>query len=858
MKGKKSLKSVRLEAHIKPQRYQISLKPDLDAFLFEGEEVITLALTKKVKKITLHSLDLEIESVVVVQNKVKIFANKISYDKKSETATFTFPKSLNIGKAKLRLLFRGVLNDKMHGFYRSRYEVNGKEYFLATTQFEATDARRAFPCFDEPSVKSIFEVKLIVPNDTTALSNTMPTSIREHSLGYQVVEFSPTPKMSTYLLAFIVGDLEYIEKKTKEGVLVRVFTTPGKKHQAEFALECAVKTLSFFTEYFNIPYPMPVLDMVAVPDFASGAMENWGLVTYREEALLIDNDNSSASSKQWVATVVAHELSHQWFGNLVTMEWWTHLWLNEGFASYIEYLAVDHIFPEWDMWTEFVSHDLGQALSLDSLRHTHPIEVEVHHPEEISEIFDAVSYAKGASVIRMLAEYLGEKDFRDGLRHYLKKYSYKNTETEELWGALEKVSKKPVKKMMNAWTGKPGHPVVNVSRNGNELEIEQMRFFRSPRSEKEVTDQTVWQVPLSILGVNKNEREHHLLTNKKKKIHTSFTEGWVKLNAGESSVARINYSRELWGLLEKPISDGSLLVVDRLGLIRDSFDLAMSGDGDTPTALNFASAYKNETSYAVWSELERGLAMVDMLVSQESFYKDYKEYCRDIFAPMVKKVGWRRKNTDGHSDILLRELILSNAGKYGDESVIEKARALFNNVKDSKNPVSADLRGVVYNTVARYGGSAEYEKLLKMYKSATLHEEKGRIGYALGCFNEKNLLERTLAFSLSSNVRNQDTISIIGGVFSNKNGMDLAWKFVKKEWPVFLDRYGGGKSLSGLVSCLGVFGDERKAEEIEKFFAKNSAPGSARTIEQSLERIRTKADWLSRDKKKIKTWLGSL
>lgn len=854
---KKTAKNVRLVSHIKPTRYKISLKPDLDAFVFEGEETISLTLSKKIKEITLHSVDLEIESVVVLQNKVKTFAIKISYDKKKETATFSFPKSLDIGKAKLTLVFRGILNDKMHGFYRSRYEVNGKEYYLATTQFEATDARRAFPCFDEPGMKAVFEVKLITPKDSTALSNTMPISIREHSLGYQVVEFSPTPKMSTYLVAFIVGDLEYIEKKTKEGVLVRVFTTKGKKHQAEFALECAVKTLSFFTEYFDIPYPMPVLDMVAIPDFASGAMENWGVVTYREEALLVDDGSSSASSKQWVATVVAHELSHQWFGNLVTMEWWTHLWLNEGFASYIEYLAVDHIFPEWDMWTEFVSNDLGQALSLDSLKHTHPIEVPVRHPDEISEIFDAVSYAKGASVIRMLAEYLGERDFRNGLRYYLKKHSYKNTETAELWEAFEKVSKKPVTKMMRTWTGKPGYPVLNVSRIGEDIEVQQNRFFRSPISKKEADDHTVWQTPVSIIGADKIGSEYCTVTKRREKVKTGFQNGWIKLNAGETSVMRVNYSVELWKLLEEPVSRKILTSVDRLGLVRDSFDFAMSGEIYTPTALLFASSYKNETSYAVWSELARGLATVDSLLGNELFVNKYKKYCQKIFAPMVKEVGFRNKPQDKHSDILLRELILSNAGKYGDEDVIAKARDLFGRIKKGKNPVPADLREVVYNTVARYGGNVEYEKLSEMYKLATLHEEKNRIGSALGYFNDPALLERTLNFALSKDVREQDTISLVGAVFSNKKGEVLAWKFAKKEWPVLLDRYGGSKSISSLVSLLGVFGDERMALDIERFFTKNKAPGSARTVDQVLERIRARANWLTRDKKKIKDWVST-
>ncbi|HBB44037.1 MAG: hypothetical protein UW27_C0017G0020 [Parcubacteria group bacterium GW2011_GWA1_44_13] len=854
---KKPAKNVRLASHIKPERYELLLKPDLDAFVFEGEETITLSLDKKVKEITLHSVDLDVETAVVLQNKVKTFASKISYDKKSETAIFEFPKSLYIGKAKLTLVFKGILNDKMHGFYRSRYEVAGKEYYMATTQFEATDARRAFPCFDEPAIKAIFDIKLIVPKKSTSISNTMPTSIREHSAGYQVVEFSPTPRMSTYLVAFIVGDLEYIERKTKEGVLVRVFTTPGKKHQAEFALDCAVKTLSFFTKYFDIPYPMPVLDMVAIPDFASGAMENWGAVTYREEALLIDHENSSAAAKQWVAVVVAHELSHQWFGNLVTMEWWTHLWLNEGFASYIEYLAVDHIFPDWEMWTEFVSSDLGNALSLDSLKHTHPIEVPVHHPDEISEIFDAVSYSKGASVIRMLAEYLGEKDFRDGLRYYLKKYSYQNTETTDLWGALEKVSKKPVTKMMSAWTGKAGHPVIHVSRADSKLEISQLRFFRSPISKKETKEKTIWQVPVSVIGENQIKKEKFMLDKKSARIKTAFGDGWVKLNAGESSVVRVNYTPALWKLLTVPVSKKILSPVDRLGLVRDSFDLAMSGDLDTPTALDFVSAYKNETNFAVWSELSTGLNTIDNLINGETFALEYEKYCRDIFAPMTKKVGWKKKKVDGHSDILLRSLILANAAKYGDESVVAKSRELFDSIKKGKNPIPADLRGVVYGTVARRGGKDEYKKFLEMYKNATLTEEKNRIGRALGRFSQKELLEKTLAFSLSKEVRSQDTMYYIGNTLANPKGRALAWKFIKKEWPVLLERYGGGKSLSTLVSSLGIFVHESDAADIEKFFRENPAPGASRTVEQVLERIRTKVAWLSRDKKKLAKWISS-
>src|SRR3989338_2068806 len=330
----------RLEPHFRPERYKIMLHPDLEKFTFNGEETIYFSLTKPDNKIILHAHELKIKLALLKNKAGEIRAKKINFDARSETATIFFHKKIPKGGGELELKFEGVLNDKMRGFYRSQFEHEGRTKYIVTTQFESTDARRAFPCVDEPSAKAVFDVTLIVPKHFRAISNTYETSVKEHKSGYQIVEFAPTPKMSTYLLAFIAGEFEHIEAKTKEGITVRVFATPGKIHQAKFALDVAVKTLSYFSDYFKVPYPLPVLDLIAIPDFPSGAMENWGAVTYRESAILVDSDHSSLQNKQWVALVIAHELAHQWFGNLVTMEWWTHLWLNEGFASWIEYLAV--------------------------------------------------------------------------------------------------------------------------------------------------------------------------------------------------------------------------------------------------------------------------------------------------------------------------------------------------------------------------------------------------------------------------------------------------------------------------------------------------------------------------------------
>ncbi|MCL4366479.1 M1 family metallopeptidase [Patescibacteria group bacterium] len=835
-------RNVRLPSYVKPSRYKIMLRPDLNELTFYGEETIYLTLEKPTKQITLHSVELEIESAEWIHDNKENWAGRISYDKKSETATFTFPKTIQKGKGELKLIFRGILNDKMRGFYRSKYEVDGKAKHLATSQFESTDARRAFPGFDEPSQKAIFEVTLMVPSHTTAISNTIESNILEHESGYKIVEFAPTPKMSTYLLAFIVGEFEYIEKETEGKVKVRVFTTPGKKEQAKFALDVAIKSLDFYEQYFGIPYPLPVLDMIAIPDFAAGAMENWGAVTYRESTLLIDEESSSTANKQWVALVIAHELAHQWFGNLVTMEWWTHLWLNEGFASFIEYLAIDHIFPSWDIWTQFVATELSDAFSLDSLKNTHPIEVEVGHPSEISEIFDKVSYAKGASVLRMLWKYLGEKDFQKGLQHYLKKHSFGNAETEDLWRALEEKSGKPVGKIMKNWTSKPGHPLVSVKFKvqSSKLELRQSRFFSSAVSKKQTHDNTVWSIPIRV---NKDQ----FLMDKKT---MSIPNHGAKLNEGEVSLVRVDYPRDYLHKLEESIKTGKLSAPDRLGLVRDSFDLAQSGNSPTTLALELAQNYKEEEDYTVWSQLTEKMLQLDSLLAFETFYPSFQKYGKGIYKNIGEKMGWTAKIGEKHTDSLLRGMVLNMLGRFGDRETIKVAQSLFG------KKVEPDLKGVVYNLVAENGGNKEFNALLKMYKEEDNQQEKDRIGRSLGRFQSKTLLLETLNFSISKHVRFQNSLQIIASVWNNPKGRYLAWEFVKKNWQLLKERYAGGHYFTRVFGPAGEFTKVSDAKDIEKFVAKNPVPEAKRTIAQALEQIYSNADWLKRDKKGIRKFLG--
>lgn len=861
MPKKLKKKFARLSTEVIPERYEIKIKPDLEKFVFEGEETVFLQIKKPTKTITLHSRELDIEVAEIIFNSKKYFAQKISYDEKAETATFHFVGPIRRGEAKLRLVFRGILNDKLRGFYRSQYEARGVIRHMATTQFESTDARRAFPCFDEPAQKAIFHVTLLVPTHTIAISNTLPISEEEREGNLREVVFSPTPKMSTYLLAFIIGEFEHVEKKTKEGTLVRVFTTPGKKHQAEFALECAVKTLSFYNDYFDIPYPLPVLDLIAIPDFSAGAMENWGAITYRETALLVDPKHSSSSSKQYVALVIAHEIAHQWFGNLVTMEWWTHLWLNEGFATYIEYLAVDNIFPKWNIWTQFAVNDLNRALSLDSLKHTHPIEVEVHHPDEIAEIFDEVSYSKGASVIRMLAEFLGEKDFRNGLRFYLKKHSYANASTIHLWQAFEKVSGKKIANFMKNWTGKSGYPTISVFEKAGKITLSQRRFFSNPSSGEELSDKTIWEVPIVISG--KSGKVKKTLLNKKSANFSEVSKilGWKKINFGESGFFRTAYSPEILENLKQALRDGKLSEIDRLGLVRDAFALAEGGVYSTVDALALAEEYKGENSFSVWAELSIYLRKLDSLLEGTHISADFKKFAREIFDRAVKKVGFVKKTGESHEQALLRSLILSNAGNYGHEGTIIFAKKKMRDYLEKDEPVPADLRGAVYSISAEhaeYGNEKDFRKLLALYRKEKLHEEQGRIGRALASFKNKELLQETLDFAFSKSVRSQDALGVIASVWGNPLGRDLAWQFVKKNWSVFLERYGGGGySLSRIVKAGNVFNTRAEYNDFKKFLKTHPAPGASRSVEQVLEKIDGNIRWLERDGEKIKKYLAN-
>ena len=876
-------KSIRLPDYISPISYDLTIHPDLESFTFSGNEIIKINVKKEINKIILHSKDIEIKTAKISNNKkIEQFAQKISYNIENETVTLFFKNKIN-GNFDLHLSFVGIINENLRGLYRSKYILNGETKHLATTQFEATDARRCFPCFDEPNHKAIFKVSLIVPDEYTAISNTLPNKIKEHNAGYKIISFAPTPKMSTYLLAFIVGEFEYVEGITKpakeflrsgpssslvrgpknsfagevtnKGIRVRVFTTPGKKHQAKFALDVAIKSIEFYNEYFNIPYPLPTLDLIAIPDFESAAMENWGAVTFRETAILVDEENSSLSNKQWVAIVIAHELAHQWFGNLVTMSWWTDLWLNEGFASYMENFCIDKIFPEWHIWDLYISDRYALALRLDALSNSHPIEVKVNHPDEISEIFDMVSYAKGSAMIRQLAEYIGNDKFREGLQHYLKKHSYKNTDTKDLWDSFEKISKKPINKMMSMWTKETGYPLITLSKkqgSGESWMIDQERFFSSRIESlkyKKVINKNIWPIPFKY---ESNNITMNILMTKKSDFLIGNSIG--KINKEEDSFIRVRYDEITLNRLGEEIKNDKLSTRDRLGIIRDLFALSEGGYIKTDIALSFALNYKNEKEYIVWSEIANGINKIYNLISNENFENKYRSYALSLFSPLAVKMDFHKKNTDKYSDTFLRNLAISQAGYYGDKKIINKVIKLFKNRKEI--PIEADIRSTIYKIIAQNGLENHWKLFEKLYKEENLHEEKDRLGYAMASFGNKDLIKKTLNFIISDNVKDQDAPHLLASVWQNRNGRELTWSFIKNNWNIILKKYGeGGHFLSRLISPLGNHITKKDLVDAKKFFKKNSAPGAGRTLEQTFEKIESNIAWIRDDKKIIKKWL---
>ncbi|KAI8976962.1 peptidase family M1-domain-containing protein [Pilobolus umbonatus] len=858
-----------LPNHVHPTHYHLELAPHLDTFDFDGTVKINLYVNNETSNITLNALEITFESVVMIVDKTnRHTATDIQLDHTLDRVTFVFDTVFKKeSQPELHIHYKGILNDQMVGFYRSSYtDTAGDIKYLATTQFEAADARRAFPCWDEPAIKSTFDVTLTVPKDLTALSNM--NIVSEHTnTDTKTVSYATTPMMSTYLLAFVVGPFEYIESMTSgehngKPIRTRVYTLPGLVEQGRHALDVATETLEYFAKVFNEPYPLPKMDLVAIPDFDAGAMENWGLVTYRTTALLYDPVQSTFANKRSVAYTVCHELAHQWFGNLVTLEWWDYLWLNEGFATWVGWYAVDHLFPEWEIWTLFVQQSMQRALELDSLLSSHPVEVAVNSPDEIHQIFDAISYEKGGSVIRMLFSWLGPDAFLSGVSYYLTEHKFGNTVSSDLWDALSVKGGENVSELTNTWILKTGYPVVKVQLEGpSQIRVTQSRYLSTGHNK----DDTVWWVPLRIQVPGKLE----MITIKNESQLIQVPEQVpIKLNQDQASLFRVSYSTELLNrlVLELGTKEGILSNTnDRIGILSDLSALTMSGDTFAIDLLNFINAFKNESNYFVLSEISTDLNRVIVPFEQYDTVLSSLQSMRDrIFTPIFTQLGWHRDN-ESFFDSQLRILAILQSGKSGNPTTVSECKSRFKAfINGDRDQIPADLRSAVYLTVLKYAHDEEEEEnvwnsVFKIYQSSDFPMDQ-RVS-ALSCLGyyikSEKLIKKTMDLIFDTQrVKTQDSWYITKALGTNIHARTLLIDFFMVHYDQFYSKYVNSMgALSNSVSALiSDITDQDQLDQLHQFFKTKDTTNYERGLNLAVEHAKINIAFIQREHKALYKW----
>jgi aminopeptidase 2 len=774
--------------------------------------------------VSLNSNEIDIHSAIISAKGLVVESNpEISINEDVQTATIKLNQVLSAGSdAQLKLTFTGTLNDDMAGFYRSSFKVNGDTKYIASTQMEATDARRAFPCFDEPALKAKFTVTLIADKSMTCLSNMDVVSETDlQGSEKKTVKFNTTPLMSTYLLAFVVGHLNHIESNSFR-VPIRIYATPDQDiEHGRFSLDLAAKTLAFYEKTFDSEYPLPKMDMVAVPDFSAGAMENWGLITYRIVDLLLDEKTSGASRKQYIAETVQHELAHQWFGNLVTMDFWDGLWLKEGFATWMSWFSCNVFYPEWNVWQTYIIDTLQDALSLDSLRSSHPIEVPIKYADEINQIFDDISYFKGSSVVRMISKYLGEDVFLQGIRNYIKNHAYGNTETGDLWVALADASGKPVQEVMDIWTKHVGYPVLTVTENPetSSIKLKQNRFLRTGDVRPE--EDTILYPCMLGLRTKDGVDEDTMLMEREGEFKVDLD--FFKLNADHSAIYRTSYSPERLLKLGQAARDGLFTVEDRAGMIADCGALAASGYQKTSGLLSLLQGFDTESEFVVWNEMLNGIGSLRAAWAfEDSRIKNaLKEFQRSLVTSKAHELGWQFSDKDDHVMQQFKALMFGSAGRAEDPTVVKAAHEMFAAfAAGDVTAIHPNLRDSVFAIVLKHGGTKEYDIVLDRFRHAPSSDEKVIALRCLGAAEDPALVQRTLDLVMSSEVKNQDIHTVLGGLGNFPAGIEARWAWLKKNWDTIYVRLPPALEMLSVVVQLSTssFCTEDQLKDVKGFF----------------------------------------
>jgi aminopeptidase N len=846
----------RLPGNVVPEHYTLWLAPDLEKETFRGRESIDVVLTEPSTTITLHAAEINFSEVTITSGG-KTQTARVTLDATRETATFTVPQPIAEGKATIQIAYTGILNDKLRGFYISK--ANGRKY--AVSQMEATDARRAFPSFDEPAFKATFDISLMIDAGDTAISNGKTLSDTPGpDPGKHTLKFGRTPKMSTYLAAMLVGDF-VCREGASDGIPIRICSTPDKQGLTAFALEAAQHQLAFFNKYFGIKYPFGKLDIIAVPDFSAGAMENAGAITFRERLLLIDPANSSIAARKRVAGIISHELAHQWFGNLVTMKWWDDIWLNEGFATWMANKPVAAWRPDWHVDQDDAADTQG-ALGIDAMRSTRPIRMKVETPAEINEVFDGIAYEKTAAVLRMIESYVGTEPFRQGVASYLKRFSYANAAGEDFWNEMAKVTGKPVDRILRSFVDRAGAPVLSVQSRcvagkTTEVELAMGRFIGTPGAARE--EQT-WTLP-ACLKTASGQPRCEVIERPKQTIQLngcSKTEGdAVFANSDSRGYYFTEYPPQAARALAQ--SSSTLNAVERLRLLGDEWWMVRAGRHDAGVYLDVASAFATDTATSVVETIAGRLGAIGEDLVAPSDQPRYQAWIRAHFGKQLTTLGLPGGAEDDDDTQTRRATLLELVGVTGNDPEVQKrSRELVAQyLKDSRS-LPATLAPVVLEVGALDGDRALYDQYVaKLGALAAQPEEYYRFFNALSWFKDPALSKRTLEYALSPAVRTQDTGTLIGSMMLKPWSQDLTWEFVKTNWQTIVKNLGEFQGIPSIVESTATFCSADRAHEVRAFFEKNPVPSSQRAVQQSIERIENCVALKERQGKPLAAWIST-
>jgi aminopeptidase N len=812
----------RFDHTVVPKHYQIVLEPDITNATFVGSEVVDFELAKPTDVIILNSIELDIHTATISGSDVDIAA-AISYDEALERVTLTLGQTIAPGEYQLRASFTGILNDKLHGFYLSKYlDADGQERRIATSQLQATDARRAFPCWDQPDLKATFGVTLVVEDGHMAITNGPEIGRTALGNGKTEVRFGTTMRMSTYIVAFVVGELEASETVDVDGIPLRVIHVPGKSALASFALEAGAFCLRYFADYYGIPYPGQKMDMLAIPDFAAGAMENLGAVTYRETALLVDTNSATHAELDRVAEVVAHELAHMWFGDLVTMGWWEGVWLNEAFATFMENKGVEAFKPEWNRWLGFAT-SRQSALEIDALRTTRPIELPVGSPEEADAMFDTLTYEKGGAVLRMLEQFLGEDVFRAGISAYLVKHSYANTVTSDLWDALEEVSGEPVAEMMDGWIFQGGYPRLDARRANDgtiELSQEHYRFLGSGEGR--------WMVPLRYRS---SEGEARMIVRETAVLDAGED---VLLNAGGDGFYSVHYDGGLMAGVRERLS--SLTSHERSAVVWDSWSSVLAGDTSGSAFLELVAALDSEREPAIWAVALGGIAELDNVVSSD-LRPDLQSFVRAVVGSLASELGWEPSEGEPALTRQLRGVVLRAMGALGDDAETKRvAREIVAAGVSDPRSRDGDVASAALHIAATTGTLADFDMFLKAYDNASNPQEAIRYLRAAATVPDDVAAARLLTMVVDGTIRRQDSYWLLATMLGQRKTGASTWGRIKAQWDAVLAAM-PKQNIRRMFDRLQNRSEPDVAEDIKAWLANHPLGAASTHIAQQLERL---------------------